>query len=129
MSSLHFNPLTTNAVDLRYLLQTGQITSVQIVERYLEHIELHEPTLNALASIAPCETLRRCAALLDDERSQGNIRGPFHGIPIILKVCVFTTPLTCGDRELIFRLGLLHHCIRARHDHMRWSCCICRGEG
>jgi amidase len=86
MPGSHFDPLTTTAVDLQHMLQTKQITSVEIVEQYLDQIGSHEPTLNALISIAPGESLRRIAASLDDERLQGRIRGPLHGIPIVLKV-------------------------------------------
>jgi amidase len=100
MPSLHFDPLTTNAVDLQHLLQTGQITSVQVVEQYLEQIDRHEPALNALASIAPRESLRRLAASLDGERSQGRIRGPLHGIPIVLEV--YLDPLLGRNRKFIF---------------------------
>ncbi|KAH8888130.1 amidase signature enzyme [Thozetella sp. PMI_491] len=101
MSSSPFDPLTTNAVDLQRMLEAGQITSVQIVESYLQQIERHEPALNALISISPAETLRRIAAELDEERRQGRVRGPLHGIPIVLKDCFITAsdlgmPTTAG---------------------------------
>ncbi|KAK6078644.1 hypothetical protein SCUP515_09694 [Seiridium cupressi] len=81
-----FDPLVTTTPDLRRMLESKQITSVQIVEQYLEQIDRYESSLNALASIAPRDRLRRTAASLDDERREGRVRSPLHGIPIVLKV-------------------------------------------
>ncbi|KAL7930155.1 amidase signature domain-containing protein [Trichoderma chlorosporum] len=77
--------LTTNAVDLQRLLADNQTTSVQIVQQYFEQIDRHEPVLNALISQAPRDKVLRIAAALDEERSNGNVRSAFHGIPIVLK--------------------------------------------
>ncbi|KAK0615178.1 amidase signature domain-containing protein [Bombardia bombarda] len=87
---MSINVLTTNAVDLEQLLQTGKITSVQIVHEYLAQIDRHEHSFNAFISIAPREALLRSAAALDQERGQGRIRSRLHGIPIVLKDCFIT---------------------------------------
>lgn len=89
MSNSSFNVLTTNAVDLQRLLADGQITSVQMVQQCFDQIDRHEPALNALISPAPRDKVLRAAAALDEERSNGSVRGAFHGIPIVLKVCLF----------------------------------------
>lgn len=86
MSNSPFNVLTTNAVDLQRLLADNQITSVQIVQQCFDQIDRLEPTLNALISPAPRDKVLRAAATLDEERSNGSVRGAFHGIPIVLKV-------------------------------------------
>lgn len=86
MSSTSFNVLSTNAVDLQAQLVENKITSVQILREYFAQIDRHEPTLNALISSAPRENVIGIAASLDEERQQGRIRSPLHGIPIILKV-------------------------------------------
>jgi amidase len=80
-----FNVLTTNAVDLQQRLEGKNITSAQIVEEYLAQIDRYEPALNALISPAPRERVLEIAKARDEERRKGRIRGPFHGIPIILK--------------------------------------------
>ncbi|KAF5009864.1 hypothetical protein FDECE_3937 [Fusarium decemcellulare] len=80
-----FNTLTTNAVDLQQWLQEDKITSIQIVQAYFAQIDCHEPALNALISAAPREDALAIAAALDQERQQGKLRSPLHGIPIILK--------------------------------------------
>ncbi|KAI0969601.1 amidase signature domain-containing protein [Xylaria arbuscula] len=90
MTLSYFNPLVTTTADLRRMLDSQQITSVQIVEQYLEQIDRYEPVLNALASIAPRDSLRRIAESLDDERRGGRVRSPLHGIPIVLKDAFIT---------------------------------------
>ncbi|KAJ5140484.1 Amidase [Penicillium atrosanguineum] len=80
-----FNVLTTNAVDLQQLLEKNMTTSAQIVEEYLAQIDRYEPALNALISPAPRDKVLEIAKARDEERRKGQIRGPFHGIPIILK--------------------------------------------
>ncbi|EGR47116.1 amidase [Trichoderma reesei QM6a] len=90
MSFKPFNVLTTNAVDLQRLLTSKQITSIQIVQQYFDQIDRHEPFLNALISPAPRNKVLRVAAALDEERSNGSVRSPFHGIPIVLKDCFMT---------------------------------------
>lgn len=80
-----FKALTTNAVDLQQLLEGYKTTSAQIVQEYLAQIDRHEPALNALLSPAPRDKVLKVAKARDKERQKGQIRGPFHGIPIILK--------------------------------------------
>ncbi|KAM7205425.1 Glutamyl-tRNA amidotransferase subunit A, mitochondrial [Naviculisporaceae sp. PSN 640] len=90
-----FNTLTATALDLRHQLETEQITSVQIIDRYLGQILRFEPRLNALISVTPREVLDATARRLDHERRHGRVRGPLHGIPVILKDC-FTTSAELG---------------------------------
>ena len=86
-----FDPLTTTAQELCVLLETGATNSVRTVQRYLQQIDRHNHAgacLNALISVAPRHLLMAAAMTLDQERAAGHVRGPFHGIPIILKVRV-----------------------------------------
>ena len=84
-----FNPLTTSAAQLRDLLQSGRLTSVEIVDTYITQIEQHNHAglkLNALISVAPLDLLQRTARALDQERKDGRVRSALHGIPIVIKV-------------------------------------------
>jgi hypothetical protein len=85
-----FDVLTTTADDLRKRLEAGTITSLEIVESYLSHIEAHNTTgakCRAIISTPPRFQLIAWAAQLDDEeRRRGDVKGPLHGIPILLKV-------------------------------------------
>ncbi|KAJ6125742.1 amidase signature enzyme [Penicillium sp. IBT 18751x] len=53
--------------------------------RIFAQIDRYEPALNALISPAPREKVLKIAKARDEERQKGRFRGPFHGIPIILK--------------------------------------------
>ena len=88
-----FDPLTVSAFELSELLNAQAITSVQIVRLYLKEIEMHNRRgrqLRALISVAPKHELVKIARKLDEERARGKIRGPLHGIPIVLKDNIMT---------------------------------------
>ena len=64
----------------------GELTSKSIVESYLDRIERLDragPKINAVIELNP-EALA-IAETLDRERSAGKVRGPLHGIPLLLK--------------------------------------------
>ena len=72
--------------DLQSAMSSGRVTSVDLVDAYLARIaayDHHGPRLNAIVRLNP--HARADAAARDAERSAGRIRGPLHGIPIILK--------------------------------------------
>ncbi|KAI0141615.1 putative glutamyl-tRNA amidotransferase subunit A [Xylariaceae sp. FL1272] len=87
-----FNVLTSTATDLEDLLNKGEATSEQIVLEYLRQIETYNGYLHAVISIAPREILLARSRQLDEERSGGKIRGPLHGIPILIKDNTNTHP-------------------------------------
>lgn len=81
--------LTASATYLQEKLTAGKITSVALVELYLQQIEKYNHRgikLNAMLTTAPTDLLMQRAKLLDDERAAGKIRSPLHGIPISVKV-------------------------------------------
>jgi amidase len=80
-----FNPLTTTVSQLQSLLDSGSLTSVQILQTYLSQIEKHNKRLKAIISIAPLDSLLSHAQKLDDERKAGELRGPLHGVPLVVK--------------------------------------------
>ncbi len=85
--------LQLTAYEAQRLLQDGKTTSVELVEAYLDQIERHNHNglrLHALISVGPRETLLKGARQLDTERKASKLRGPLHGIPIVVKD-VFTT--------------------------------------
>ncbi|KAM6475991.1 putative amidase [Trichoderma sp. SZMC 28011] len=89
------NVLKTTASDLKDMLSKGLITSRAIVKAYLGQIKRHNSqgmTLNALIDVAPEESLLGIADILDAERAAGNLRGDYHGIPIVLKDTINTDP-------------------------------------
>lgn len=72
--------------ELQAALESGRATSVDLVDAYLARIGAYDragPTLNAIIRLHP--TAREQARRLDAERASGRVRGPLHGIPILLK--------------------------------------------
>ncbi|VUC23593.1 unnamed protein product [Clonostachys rosea] len=94
--------LDLTAVELQNLLNDGLVTSRGIVQQYLEQIEKHNHQglkLHAIISVQNHADLFQRAQQLDDERKRGKVRGPLHGVPIILKdICTTRNmPSTCGS--------------------------------
>ncbi|KAJ9165614.1 Amidase family protein [Coniochaeta hoffmannii] len=83
---------TATAVQLQSDLSSGRITSVQLVSACLSNIEKYDGYLHAVICSAPHERVIRAAALLDDERAAGKVRGPLHGIPVLVKDNIATQP-------------------------------------
>lgn len=82
--------LTATAHELQELLNTGSVTSVDLVDLYLSQIKKHNHEglkMHAIIETADRDFLVERAQQLDEERRRGEIRGPGHGIPIIVKVC------------------------------------------
>lgn len=84
MASLDLAVLTVS--ELRLLLSKSEVTSAKLVDLYVARIRQHDDYLRAVLQIAP--TARANAQRLDDERRNGRVRGPLHGIPVLLKVGV-----------------------------------------
>lgn len=83
--------------------EEGTFTSEQVVADYLyriESIDKSGPTINSIIHIN-AKALEEARAL-DIERKEGKIRGPLHGIPIILKDNIDTDdmPTTAGATVL-----------------------------
>ena len=72
--------------ELELAMAQRRTTSVQLVDAYLARIAAYDasgPALNAMIRLNP--QARADARRLDAERRAGTVRGPLHGIPIILK--------------------------------------------
>jgi amidase len=72
--------------ELRDGMASGRWTAKQITEQYLARIEATNtqgPALRAMLETNPDAIA--IAEALDEERRQGRVRGPLHGIPVVLK--------------------------------------------
>ena len=72
--------------DLQVAMASGRYTSRRLVELYSERIEAIDrsgPTLRAVIEMNP--EAGSIADRLDDERRAGRVRGPLHGIPVLIK--------------------------------------------
>ncbi len=84
--------------DLQAALAAGRVTSAQLVDAYLARIDAYDrnpPFLHAILRVNP--NARAEAARLDAERAAGHVRGPLHGIPVILKDNYDTADMPTSD--------------------------------
>ena len=81
-----FDVAEASITDLQAALQDGRTTSVDLVDQYLARIAAYDrtgPALNTIIRLNPLA--REQAAALDAERASGVVRGPMHGVPVLMK--------------------------------------------
>src|SRR4051794_39244190 len=104
-----FDVYEKSIVELLAAQRIGTVTSHDLVEKYLARIKAYDqagPRLNAMIALNP-RALEEADAL-DAERRAGRVRGPLHGIPIVVKDNYTTAdmPTTAGSRALLgFQAG------------------------
>ena len=94
---------TATIADLQAAFAKGTLTSEKLTGLYLARVAAYEkqgPALNAFITLNP--NALAIAKALDAERKAGKVRGPLHGIPIVLKdnYDTFDLPTTGGSQLL-----------------------------
>jgi amidase len=90
---------------LQAQMAAGAVSSHDLAELYLDRIEAidwHGPTLRSIIETNP--DALSIAEALDRERAEGHVRGPLHGIPIVVKDNIDTADrmqTTAGSLALI----------------------------
>src|SRR5437667_1814124 len=82
-------------------LQSGAVTSVDLVNACLARIDVYNPKVNAFITVMREAALAQ-ARMLDAERRAGRIRGPLHGIPIALKDNIDTAGVRTTAASAVF---------------------------
>ena len=88
--------------DLQRLMQTRQLSSLELTNAYLERIDELDPVLHSVIETNPLALV--IAAFRDLERRVGRVRGPLHGIPILIKDNIASLDLmqaTAGSLALV----------------------------
>ena len=91
---------TASFTDLERGMAAGRLTSRQLTSAYLDRIKAYDGPTNSIRALNPHALAD--AARLDAERRAGHVRGPLHGLPIVLKDNIGTTdmPTTAGSIAL-----------------------------
>lgn len=91
---------TASVAVLQAAMTAGRLSSAQLTEAYLDRIAAYDGQINSVRMVNPRARLE--AARLDRERRSGKVRGPLHGVPILLKDNIGTVdqPTTAGSIAL-----------------------------
>ncbi len=86
--------------DIQQAISSGSLTGAALVQLYLDRIAAYDkagPKINSIITLNP--KAKDEAAALDLERAQKGLRGPLHGIPVLLKdnVDTFDMPTSNGS--------------------------------
>ena len=98
-----YDPMEKSISQLQTALSEGKVTSEELCQFYLQRIDAYDrqgPGLNAIVEVHP--KWREQAKTLDEERACGKIRGPLHGIPLVIKdnFNTWDQPTTAGSEAL-----------------------------
>jgi amidase len=80
-SEFEFNETTID--ELQQKMKAGELSSVEICQKYLDRIKLVDPVLKSVIELNP--DALEIAKHMDEERKEGKTWGPLHGIPILFK--------------------------------------------
>jgi amidase len=98
--------------DLMKASAIDKMTSVEAVQHYLNRIsqiDQQGPKLHSIVELNP--DALAIAATLDAEKCEGKVRGPLHGVPIVVKDNIAT-----GDKMSTTAGSLVLEGVRATHD-------------
>jgi amidase len=91
--------------ELQEGMGSGRFTAYSLADKYLARIEAidkHGPAINSVIEVNP--DVLAIAKALDKERKQKHIRGPLHGIPVLIKDNIDTADrmmTTAGSLALV----------------------------
>ena len=110
---------------LRAALESGQTTSVELVQAYLARIDAYDPALNAVVVRNPQALAEAQAA--DARRAQGATLGPLDGIPYTAKDSYLVKGLTAASGSPAFA-HLVAHRDAFTIERLRGAGAICLGK-
>ena len=92
-----FQFLEATIPELQDAMASGQLTSAHLVRGYLDRIYSLNPLLHSVIQTNPVAVC--IAQQLDEERRNGQVRGPLHGIPVLVKDNIATESEVCNGNE------------------------------
>ncbi|MDZ7684825.1 MAG: amidase family protein [Gammaproteobacteria bacterium] len=82
-------------------MEAGESGAVELAAHFIERIEALDGDYHAVIMVNP-EALQQAAALDGKKLAKGRVRGPLHGIPVLIKDNIETRemPTTAGSLAL-----------------------------
>jgi len=99
-----FDIMEASIADIHAGYQDGSLTAVQLVQLYLDRINAYDqtgPKINSIITVNKNALAE--AAALDRAREQSGLRGPLHGIPVVLKDNINTLEMPTTNGSAILR--------------------------
>jgi amidase len=78
-----FDFIEKSISELQGAMASGQLTSRELTQGYIRRMQSLNPLLNSVIEVNP--NAIAIASQLDNERRRGQVRGPLHGIPLLVK--------------------------------------------
>ncbi len=90
-----------SAGELFKLIESKEVSPVEVIDAHLARIEITEPVLNSFITLLP-DQARASARRAEAEIRKGNYLGPLHGIPVALKDLFHTAGVRTTSGSRIF---------------------------
>jgi amidase len=74
-----------DAVTLATAIRDRQVSCVEVMTAYLDHIEKLNPRVNAIVAIQDRASLLNQSEVHDRQVARGELMGPLHGFPLAVK--------------------------------------------
>lgn len=74
-----------SATEITKLIRSKEVSCVEVVKQFLDHIELFNHSINAITDILDYDEIINEAKEKDLLLSDGIVKGPLHGLPITVK--------------------------------------------
>lgn len=88
--------------ELQAAMQKGEYSAAELTRKYIQNIRSSDGKINSIIEINPDAV--SIATQMDRERKAGKVRGPLHGIPVVLKDNIDTADkmkTTAGSLALV----------------------------
>lgn len=88
--------------EMQDAMAAGNLTSERLTQMYIDRIEAYDKSLDLNSMLAINPSALEDARKLDEERAEGKVRGPLHGIPVVVKANIDVEGMatTAGARLL-----------------------------
>jgi len=91
-----------NALELSQKIRAKQVSCVEVMRAYLEHIERINPKVNAIVSLQPADILLQQAKERDVQLARGEYLGWMHGFPHAVKDLAATKGIRTSNGSPLF---------------------------